>query len=119
MVFEPSEILFSNTAVTPVKSKLYAIIEANLPGLKTKTIGRRYWAENLGVEYIQQLAFREDVEAIKVAIGGNYYATCCLAAVGQVLARFLSQLMFLPIGAQICRTYLFNVVLLSHYTYQI
>ena len=80
-VFEPSEIIFPNTAVTPVKCKLYSIIEANVSDLKIKIADRRYWAENPGVDYIQTLAFREDVEAIKVAIGGNYYATCCLAAV--------------------------------------
>ena len=93
MVFEPNEILFPNTAVTPVKSKLYSIIEANVSGIKIKTVDRRYWAENPGVDYIQNLAFREDVEAIKVAIGGNYYATCCLAAVGDshMFVDFLSQ----------------------------
>ena len=80
-VFEPSEVIFPNTAIAPIKSKLYSIIEANVPDLKITTADRRYWAENRGVDYIQNLAFREDVEAIKVAIGGNYYATCCLAAV--------------------------------------
>ena len=87
-VFEPSEIIFPNTAITPVKSKLYSIVEANIPDLEIGTADRRFWAENPGVDYIQNLAFREDVEAIKVAIEGNYYATCCLAAVRDLCLNF-------------------------------
>ncbi|KAI4126757.1 MAG: hypothetical protein LQ347_004842 [Umbilicaria vellea] len=51
---------------------------------------RRYWSETTGVEYIQQLAFKQDVEAIKVSIGGNYFATCCIAAVLKYLELSLS-----------------------------
>lgn len=84
-VFDPSEILVMNTALRP-KSKLCAIIEESLTGIRITGLDRRYWAETAGLEYIQQLAFAEDVEAIKVAIGGNYFATCCIAAVcGSVL----------------------------------
>ncbi|MCJ1309975.1 MutS protein msh4 [Agyrium rufum] len=79
-VFEPSEILIANTALHPSKSKLYSIIESDLPELCILSIDRKYWAEATGIDYIHQLAFKEDIEAIKVAIGGNYYATCCLAA---------------------------------------
>jgi len=61
---------------------MYQIIEENILGARIITVDRRYWSETVGLEYIQQLAFMEDVEAIKVAIGGNYFATCCFAAVG-------------------------------------
>lgn len=82
MVFEPSEILIVSTSGPPnPKSKMYSIVEENIIGAKIVTVDRRYWSEGAGLEYIQQLAFVEDVEAIKVAIGGNYYATCCFAAV--------------------------------------
>ena len=80
-VYEPSEILFMETAVQPTKSKLYALVEDNLPQIQITRIDRRYWAETTGMEYIHNLAFRQDVEAIKISIEGNYYATCCFAAV--------------------------------------
>ncbi|MCJ1286596.1 MutS protein msh4 [Xylographa opegraphella] len=79
-VLNPSAILLPTTAVNPSKSKLYSIIEATLPNLPITTLDRKYWGETNGAQYIQQLAFREDVEAIKVAVGGNFFATCCFAA---------------------------------------
>lgn len=83
-VYGPSEILIVSTAATP-KSKLFSIIEENLEVLESKMtmLDRRYWAETAGLEYIQQLAFAEDVEAIKISIGGNYFAVCCIAAVSR------------------------------------
>ena len=65
------------------KSKLFSIIEENLEVLNSKVtlLDRRYWAETTGLDYIQQLAFAEDVEAIKISVGGNYFAVCCIAAV--------------------------------------
>lgn len=81
-VVEPSTILFPSTAIQPTKSKLYSIVEVNIGSLVITPLDRKYWSENQGAEYIQHLAFKEDVEAIKVAIGGNYFATCCFSAVG-------------------------------------
>ncbi len=79
-VFDPSQILVMNSSLQP-KSKLCAIIEESLPGTQILGLDRKYWAEKTGIEYIQQLAFAEDVEPIKVSVGGNYFATCCIAAV--------------------------------------
>ncbi|TKA80399.1 hypothetical protein B0A55_01892 [Friedmanniomyces simplex] len=81
MVFNPSNILVVSTAATP-KSKLFSIIEDNLDdiGSNITLLDRRYWAETTGLEYIQQLAFAEDAEALKTAVSGNYYAVCCFAA---------------------------------------
>lgn len=81
-VHGPSEILIVSTASSP-KSKLYSIIEENVEVIESKItlLDRRYWAETTGYEYIQQLAFAEDVEAIKISVSGNYYAVCCIAAV--------------------------------------
>ena len=84
-VFAPTELLFMSTAANP-KSKLYSIIEENMPDLVLSVIDRKYWAETTGHEYIQQLAFKEDAEAIKVSIDGNYFAACCFAAVGAIRA---------------------------------
>ncbi|KAF2831995.1 DNA mismatch repair protein MutS [Ophiobolus disseminans] len=80
-VHGPSEILIVSTAASP-KSKLFSIIEENLEdiGSKLTLLDRRYWAESTGYEYIQSLAFKEDVEAIKISVTGNYYAVCCIAA---------------------------------------
>ncbi|KAI1911266.1 MutS protein msh4 [Ophidiomyces ophidiicola] len=78
-VLDPSEILFMKTAQDP-KSKLYAIVEENLPHLTITTIDRRYWAEKTGHECVEQLAFKEDLESIKISLEGNFFATCCLAA---------------------------------------
>jgi DNA mismatch repair protein MSH4 len=84
-VYGPTEILIVSTAASP-KSKLFSIIEENLEdiGSKLTLLDRRYWAEITGYEYIQSLAFKEDVEAIKISVTGNYYAVCCIAAVSGV-----------------------------------
>jgi DNA mismatch repair protein MSH4 len=62
---------------------MYCLIEEKVTGAKIVSLDRKYWSEIAGLDFIQQLAFVEDVEAIKVAIDGNYFATCCLAAVSQ------------------------------------
>jgi len=65
------------------KSKLFSIIEENAVETdgSLELLDRKYWAEATGLEYIQQFAFAEDLEAIKISIGGNYFAVCCFAAV--------------------------------------
>lgn len=82
LVFNPTNILVVSTAANP-KSKLFSILEDALDDIESNItlLDRRYWAETVGLEYIQQLAFAEDVEAIKAAVSGNYYAVCCFAAV--------------------------------------
>ncbi|KAJ5064734.1 muts domain V-domain-containing protein [Bipolaris maydis] len=80
-VYGPSEVLIVSTAASP-KSKLFSIIEENLEdiGSKLTLLDRRYWAESTGYDYIQTLAFKEDIEAIQISVAGNYYAVCCIAA---------------------------------------
>ena len=80
-VYEPSEILFMSTAAQP-KSKLYLNVEKNLQYIRITLLDRKYWAESTGMEYVQHLAIKEDLEATKISLDGNYYATCCFAAVG-------------------------------------
>jgi DNA mismatch repair protein MSH4 len=88
-VFEPTEILVVSTTGPPnPKSKMFQVVEENVLGARITTLDRKYWSETTGLEYIQELAFVQDVEAIKVAIGGNYFATCCFAAVGPDLFCF-------------------------------
>ncbi|OTB13611.1 hypothetical protein K445DRAFT_368435 [Daldinia sp. EC12] len=80
-IHEPSTILIVNTAFPPnPKSSLLAIIEEELSDTSVEPLDRKYWSENAGLEFIQSLAFKQDLEAIKVAIEGNFYATCSFAA---------------------------------------
>lgn len=85
-VFDPSEILFASFVGGVQKSKLLQVLEGNLTsGAPVRALHRKYWDETAGVTYVQDLAFTEEVESIKVSIGGNFYATCCFAAVSGFL----------------------------------
>ena len=77
-VFEPTEILFMNTARD---SKLYCILHENVPDTTFTFLDRRCWSEKAGHEYVDKLAFPEDVDSVKLALGGHFFAACCLAAV--------------------------------------
>ena len=81
-VFNPSDILYSPTAT---ESSLVSILAENLKveenDIAMTPIDRKYWAESSGYEHIQQLAFPGDLESLKISAGGNYFATCCFAAV--------------------------------------
>lgn len=104
-VFEPSRILIVSTACPPnQKSSLCATIEEELPGVPIVALDRRYWSETAGLEFIQALAFREDVEAIKVAIEGNFYATCSFSAVGVNELQKIKHRNLIDIGHEISRT---------------
>ena len=80
-IYQPSEILFASSSVQS-NSKLHLIVESNLK-MRIHTLDRKYWAETTGMEYIQRLAIREDLEAVKVCLEANYYATCCFSAVSE------------------------------------
>ena len=104
-VFNPTTILIVSSASNP-KSKLFSIIEDSLEDLDSeiRLLDRRYWAETVGLDYIQQLAFAEDVEAMKTAVSGNYYAVCCFAAVSTLSLPSGSETQSLQVtGPQICR----------------
>jgi DNA mismatch repair protein MSH4 len=70
---------------TVADTKLISIIRENLEvdryGIAMQSLNRRYWSETNGHEYVQQLAFPNDLESLKVSIGGNYFAVCSFAAV--------------------------------------
>lgn len=81
-VFEPSRILIVSTACPPSpKSCLYSTIDEELPEVPIIPLNRRYWSETAGLEFVQALAFMEDIQAIKVAIEGSFYAICSFSAV--------------------------------------
>ena len=107
-----------NTAAQP-KSTLFSIVEHNLPELRITVIDRKYWSETSGVEYIQQLAFKQDVEAIKVSVGGNFYATCCIAAVRLSVCRMFDLANVFRSGTQIHRARTICIACLPFSPYQI
>jgi len=86
-VLGPSEILIITTAAEP-KSKLFAIIEESLLDLDSTItlLDRKFWAETSGWEYINQLAFPDDLDTIKISIAEKYFTVCCIAAVSNVTA---------------------------------
>jgi DNA mismatch repair protein MSH4 len=84
-VFSPSEIIYMKTAAD---SKLLSIVRENLEvdkfDILMTDIDRRYWSDTAGHEYVQQLAFPDDLDSLRIVIGGNYFAACCFAAVGDM-----------------------------------
>lgn len=81
-VFCPSDVLYADTTVD---SNLVSIISENLKvesnDVAMTGLPRKYWCDGRGHEYIQRLAFPDDVESLKTLAGGNFFATCCFAAV--------------------------------------
>ncbi|PUU80668.1 DNA mismatch repair protein MutS [Tuber borchii] len=79
-VFDPTEILVSPAAASPPKSTLLSIIEDYVPGAMITEVPRRYFNERSGHDYIQQLAFPDEVASIRVAVSGKFYAISAAAA---------------------------------------
>ncbi|KAK1595540.1 muts domain V [Colletotrichum navitas] len=80
-ITEPSHVLIVSSCCPPnPKSRLYSHIEEHMPDAKIISFDRKHWSEVGGLDYIQTLAFREDAEAVKVAIGGSFFATCSFSA---------------------------------------
>ena len=81
-VFSPSEILYMSTAAD---SKLISVVTENLEvensDILMTNIHQKYWSESGGHDFVQQLAFPEDLESLKLAISGSYFAVCCFSAV--------------------------------------
>ncbi|KAI5271768.1 hypothetical protein E4T47_04890 [Aureobasidium subglaciale] len=91
-VFSPSQILILNTTSNP-KSKLFSLIEENLDDLNSNMtlLDRRYWAETTGIELIEQFAFVQDVDSIKMSVDGNYFSVCCFAAAMKYIELAMSK----------------------------
>ena len=81
-VYSPTQILISNTALKPL-SKLATVIDNNGERLRTEVVvvDRKYWNEKAGMDMLENLAFTDDLDNIKVSLSGNYYAVCCFSAV--------------------------------------
>lgn len=103
-VYSPTEILLVSTSAHP-KSKLFSIIEEEIDDIDgaITLVDRRYWSETAGMDYVQELAFRENVEVIKTVLHEKYFAVCCLSAVGSTRLSAMSTKLMI-IGHQVCRT---------------
>lgn len=83
-IYDPGTILMVNTSFPPnPPSNLLSVIEEEFRETTIEPMDRKYWSETAGLDCIHSLAFREDLESIKVAIQGSFYATCSFAAVWQ------------------------------------
>lgn len=70
------------TACPPAKhTALFTLVEELIPEATVDSLDRSTWSENAGLDFIQTLAFPSDVEPIKVALQGKFYAVCSFAAV--------------------------------------
>jgi DNA mismatch repair protein MSH4 len=84
----PAQILFMSTACPPnAPSTLYSMVEDLVPNCEIESFDRSAWSEVAGLEYIADLAFEGDVEPIKVAVEGKFYATSSLAAASSHTTR--------------------------------
>ncbi|KAL8388866.1 hypothetical protein RB595_008986 [Gaeumannomyces hyphopodioides] len=79
-VHEPSHILVISSNVTPEKSMLCGVLEEEMVGANMVPLPRRYWTEEIGRDYIDKLAFPDDIDALKVSVEGKFFALCSLAA---------------------------------------
>ncbi|KAL9569191.1 hypothetical protein ACKAV7_006777 [Fusarium commune] len=77
----PSRILFMSTACPPNNpSTLFSLIQDLLPETQIDAMERSAWSETEGLEYIHNLAFKDDIKPLKVATQGKFYAISSLAA---------------------------------------
>lgn len=82
----PSRILFMTTACPPNNpSTLFSLIQDLIPETQIDAMERSAWSETEGLEYIHNLAFKDDIKPLKVATQGKFYAISSLAAVSQVI----------------------------------
>lgn len=78
----PSRILFMSTACPPNNpSTLFSLVQNLIPEAQIDALDRSAWSETEGLEYIHNLAFKDDIEPLKVATKGKFYAISSFAAV--------------------------------------
>ncbi|CAB4399972.1 unnamed protein product [Rhizophagus irregularis] len=81
-LYNPVEIILSVTAIEPSKSKLCKILEDNMPMASIIPIGRKYFNDAIGLNYIKQYSLEEDSASLILGITSKFY---CLAATGAIL----------------------------------
>ena len=81
-VMRPSRVLFMSSACPPNRpSTLYSLVQELISDVPVEAVDRSAWSETAGLECIQELAFKTDIEPLRVAISGKFYATTSFGAV--------------------------------------
>lgn len=86
-VFEPTKLLLMDS-LSAQQSQLCGIIQENLPDMILTYVDRRYWSDKLGYDYVDRLAFPDELVATRALLDGHYFAMCSLAAVSPVTQWF-------------------------------
>ncbi|KAG4277856.1 hypothetical protein FPRO04_07099 [Fusarium proliferatum] len=87
----PSRILFMTTACPPNNpSSLFSLVQDLIPEAQIDAMERSAWSETEGLEYIHNLAFKDDIEPLKVATKGKFYAISSLAAAMKYIQQHFS-----------------------------
>jgi DNA mismatch repair protein MSH4 len=79
----PGKILLQAAECPPSEpGTIYNVMIENMaPTCKIIPIERRLWSENVGITYVNQLAYEDEVKAVQVAIHGKFYAISAFSAV--------------------------------------
>ncbi|KAI1011422.1 hypothetical protein LB504_002228 [Fusarium proliferatum] len=87
----PSRILFMTTACPPNNpSSLFSLVQELIPEVQIDAMERSAWSETEGLEYIHNLAFKNDIKPLKVATKGKFYAISSLAAAMKYIQQHFS-----------------------------
>ncbi|KAH7189569.1 muts domain V-domain-containing protein [Fusarium flagelliforme] len=77
----PSRVLFMSTACPPNNpSTLFSLVQQLVSDTQIDAMERSAWSETEGIEHIHNLAFKGDIEPLKVATQGKFYAISSFAA---------------------------------------
>ncbi|CAG8498626.1 178_t:CDS:10 [Paraglomus occultum] len=87
-VYQPYEIVVSNTAVEPSKSKLVKILEENAIATSIVPIGRRLFNNAVGLNYIKQYSIEDEASTLILGLSTKFY---CLAATAAALKYIENQ----------------------------
>ncbi|CAG8564154.1 9477_t:CDS:10 [Paraglomus brasilianum] len=87
-VYRPYEIVVSNTAVEPSKSKLVKILEENAIATSIIPIGRKLFNDAVGLNYIRQYSVEDEANTLILGLSTKFY---CLAAAAAALKYIENQ----------------------------
>jgi len=68
-------------------STLFSLVQNLVSDTQIDAMERSAWSETEGIEHIHNLAFKGDIEPLKVATQGKFYAISSFAAVSVSVER--------------------------------
>ncbi|KAM0203013.1 hypothetical protein ACHAPI_001183 [Fusarium lateritium] len=71
-------------------STLFSLVQNLIPEAQIDALDRSAWSETEGLEYIHNLAFKDDIEPLKVATQGKFYAISSFAAAMKYIQQHFS-----------------------------